>query len=86
MTATLIEIFGTLAVSTMVICYAVEGRGPRFVLGFALACLASSIYAALIGSMPFMLIETIWAGLAFRRWQRWQDGQGKRANIIQGES
>ena len=69
MSAIQIEVLGMLAVSTMMLCYAVEDRDPRFILGFAFACLASSVYAALIGSWPFMMIEIIWSGIAFRRWR-----------------
>ncbi len=76
-----VEYFGTLAVSAMAICYAVEHRDPRFILGFAVACLASSTYAGLIGSWPFMGVEFLWAGLALRRWDRVRHGQDAHVNI-----
>ena len=86
MSATQIEILGTLAVGAMLICYAAEARDPRFTLGFAGACLASSIYAGLIGSWPFMLIEFIWSGVAFQRWRHSQSapllvGSDSRSSI-----
>ncbi len=80
MTMLPVEYFGTLAVSGMAICYAGEHRDPRFILGFALACLASSTYAGLIGSWPFMVVEFLWAGLALRRWDRVRHGQNAHTN------
>ena len=65
-----IEALGTLPVSAMVLCYAAEDRGSVIVFGFALACLGSSVYAGLIGSWPFMLVEFLWSIIAFRRWRR----------------
>jgi hypothetical protein len=66
---TAVEIYGAAAVTSMVFCYARERRGSGYVLAFALACLASSSYAALIGSWPFAAVELIWAVIAFGRWQ-----------------
>ena len=63
-----IEAFGALAVSSMALFYALEPQGPVFVLLFALACLASSLYALAIRSWPFAVIELLWAGIALRRW------------------
>jgi hypothetical protein len=63
-----IELFGALAVSLMVLFYALEERSPIFVLLFAGACLASSLYAFAIRSWPFAAVEFLWAGIAVRRW------------------
>lgn len=63
-----VEIFGAIAVSLMALFYALEDRGPVFILWFALACLASSAYATAISSWPFAVIEFLWAGIALRRW------------------
>ena len=65
-----IELFGALAVSLMVLFYALEERSPTFVLLFAGACLASSLYAFAIRSWPFAGVEFLWAGIAARRWLR----------------
>jgi hypothetical protein len=43
-----IEVFGFLAVASMVIMYALEQRSHVFVLGFAVSCAAVSLYAVLI--------------------------------------
>ena len=62
--------FGALAVSAMLIFYALESKAARYVLAFAVACLASSAYGFLQGAWPFGIVEFIWAGVAFRRWMR----------------
>jgi hypothetical protein len=66
----LVEIFGFLAVAAMVTTYALEDRSPRYVLAFAFACAAASVYAILIRSWPFALVEGLWAAVALRRWLR----------------
>ena len=60
--------FGAVAVTAMLISYALEPRSPRFVLAFAVACLASSAYGFLLGAWPFGVVELIWSGVAARRW------------------
>ena len=74
--------FGVVAVGSMVFFYAVEGRGPRFTLAFALACLASSGYGFLAGAWPFGAVELIWTAVAIQRWRarlRGQDQDRPRA-------
>jgi len=63
-----IEIFGAIAVSSMVICYAFEQKSHYFVLAFSLSCFAASLYAFLIQSWPFAVIELLWSLIAARRW------------------
>jgi len=60
--------FGAIAVTAMMVFYALEARHPHFVLGFAAACLASSAYGFLAGTWPFGVVELLWAGVAVRRW------------------
>jgi hypothetical protein len=60
--------FGLVAVTAMVVCYALENRSRWYVLGFALACVLGSIYGFLQGAWPFGLVEGIWSVIAFRRW------------------
>ena len=69
--------FGALAVTLMLVCYALEDRAPAFVLAFAGACLASSAYGFLQGAWPFGVVELVWAGVALRRW-RHRVGQATR--------
>jgi len=63
-------IYGVCAVTFMMVMYALERRGPRFVLGFALGCVLSSAYGFWSGAWPFGVVELIWAGVALRRYQR----------------
>ena len=64
----MLTLFGTVAVSTMLVTYALERRAPLYVLAFAGACLASALYGFLAGAWPFSVIEVVWAGVAVRRW------------------
>ena len=64
----LLTVFGALAVSAMLVLYALEARSAWFVLAFAGACLASSTYGFLQGAWPFGVVELIWSGVAVRRW------------------
>ena len=63
-----LSLFGLFAVSAMLACYALEDRGPWFILAFAAACALGSIYGFLQGAWPFGLVEAIWAAVALRRW------------------
>ena len=65
-----LTLFGVAAVTAMLVFYALEDRGPVFVLWFAGACLAASAYGFLQGAWPFGVVEAIWAGVAVRRWSR----------------
>jgi hypothetical protein len=65
-----LSLFGLVAVSAMLICYACERRSPWFVLGFAVACGLGSVYGFLQGAWPFGLVEAIWALVALRRWRQ----------------
>jgi hypothetical protein len=53
----------------MMLMYAFEGRHQRFVLGFAVGCVLSSVYGFLSGAWPFGVVELIWAGIALRRYE-----------------
>ncbi len=64
-----LELLGTLAVTAMLVTYALERRAAVYVLAFAAACATASVYAVLIRSWPFAIAEAIWAIVAFRRWQ-----------------
>ena len=64
----LLTVFGVLAVTAMLVFYALEARSSVFVLAFAVACLASSAYGFLQGAWPFGVVELIWSAVAVRRW------------------
>ena len=63
-----LSVFGLFAVTAMLIFYALEDRGPIFVLAFAAACALGSIYGFMQGAWPFGLVEAVWAVIAARRW------------------
>jgi hypothetical protein len=63
-----VTVYGVCAVSFMMVMYALEGRGRRFVLGFALGCVLSSAYGFLSGAWPFGIVELVWSGVAIRRY------------------
>ena len=60
--------FGFVAVSLMLICYAMESRSRWWILGFAFACVLGSGYGFLQGAWPFGVVEAIWSLVALRRW------------------
>lgn len=64
-----LTLFGLGAVTLMLVTYALEARHRHFILAFAGACLMGSAYGFLQGAWPFGVVEAIWAGIAFRRWQ-----------------
>ena len=65
-----LDAFGLVAVTAMLVCYALEERSAWYVLGFAGACVLGSVYGFVQGAWPFGLVEAIWALVAARRWWR----------------
>ena len=63
------EYLGILAVTLMVLFYALEQRHPIYILLFAGACALAAGYAWLIQSYPFFVAEGIWAAIALYRWR-----------------
>ncbi len=63
-----LTLFGLVAVTAMLVCYALEARSHWFILGFAFACGLGSAYGFLQGAWPFGVVEAIWALVAGRRW------------------
>jgi hypothetical protein len=63
-----LTVFGSGAVSVMLLAYALERRSPWWILVFALACAVSALYAALARTWPFMVVEGVWSLVALRRW------------------
>ena len=67
-----LTVFGLVAVSAMLVFYALEDRKTVYVLCFAGACGLGSIYGFLQGAWPFGIVEAVWAFVALRRWWiRW---------------
>ena len=52
-----LTLYGVAAVTFMMAMYALERRGPVFILLFALGCVLSSIYGFLAGAWPFGVVE-----------------------------
>ena len=63
-----LTIFGVVVLTFMMAMYALERRGPRFVLAFALGCALSSTYGFLSGAWPFGVVEAVWTLVALRRY------------------
>ena len=64
-----LTLFGLLAVTAMLVFYALEERSPLFILAFAGACALASLYGFLQGAWPFGVVEAVWAGVAGQRWR-----------------
>jgi hypothetical protein len=64
-----VTIYGVIAVTFMMIMYALEKRGRAFVLTFAVGCVLSSAYGFLSGAWPFGVVELIWSGVAVARYR-----------------
>ena len=65
-----LTLFGLFAVTAMLVSYACEARSRWWILGFAAACAAGSVYGFLQGAWPFGLVEAIWSLVALQRWRR----------------
>lgn len=63
-----VTVYGVVAVTFMMVMYALERRGRGFILGFAVGCVLSSVYGFLSGAWPFGVVELVWAGVAVRRY------------------
>ena len=64
-----LSFFGLVAVSAMLLFYALEERSHWFVLAFAGACAMGSTYGFLQGAWPFGLVEGVWTLIALKRWR-----------------
>ena len=71
----MLEAFGAAAATAMVLCYALEERGPGFTFGFAASCAVASMYALAIASWPFFALEGVWSIVALRRGLRRRAGR-----------
>ena len=63
-----LTMFGLIAVTLMLVFYALEKHSRWFILGFAAACVLGSTYGFLQGAWPFGLVEAVWSVVAIRRW------------------
>ena len=63
-----VTLYGVVAVTFMMLMYALEKRGSVFIAAFALGCALSSTYGFLSGAWPFGVVEGIWTFVALRRY------------------
>jgi hypothetical protein len=63
-----LTVFGLIAVTLMLVFYALEKRSRWYTLAFAAACVLGSVYGFLQGAWPFGLVEAVWSLVAIRRW------------------
>jgi hypothetical protein len=66
---TTLTIFGIAVLTFMMLMYALERKGPGFILAFALGCGLSSTYGFLSGAWPFGCVEAIWTVIAIHRYR-----------------
>ena len=64
-----LTLFGLVAVTLMLVTYALEKRSHWFILAFAGACVLASVYGFLQGAWPFGLVEAVWSVIALNRWR-----------------
>ena len=64
-----LTVFGLLAVTAMLVTYALEERSHWYILAFAGACLLGSAYGFLHGAWHGGGVEAVWAGVAAWRWR-----------------
>ena len=62
--------YGVTVLTFMMVMYALERRGKRFVLAFGLGCALSSSYGFASGAWPFGVVEAIWCVIAVYRFSR----------------
>ncbi|MDP8989674.1 MAG: hypothetical protein M3N41_06300, partial [Acidobacteriota bacterium] len=62
-----LTLFGLLAMTAMLIFFALEKRSKWFILAFAGPCVLGSAYGFLQGAWPFGSVEAFWSGVAVRR-------------------
>jgi hypothetical protein len=65
----LLTAFGAVAVTFMMVMYALEHRHQSFVLAFACGCALSSTYGFLAGTWPFGVVEAVWSIIALHRYR-----------------
>jgi hypothetical protein len=68
--------FGLVAVTAMLVCYALEQRSTWFIMAVAGSCGLGSLYGFLQGAWPFGLVEAIWVLVALRRWHHTRSRRG----------
>ena len=63
----MLTLFGSIAVSVMMVSYWLEPRSKWFVLLFAGGSAATALYSGLVEAYPITVIEAVWTLIALRR-------------------
>ena len=63
----MLTVFGSVAVGAMMLSYSLEARSKWYVLMFAFASAATSLYSGLVEIYPITVIEAVWSLIALRR-------------------
>ena len=66
----MLTLFGSIAVTIMFLAYWVEARSKWYVLVFAGASAATSVYSGLVQAYPITVIEALWALVALQRFSK----------------
>lgn len=66
----MLTVYGVTVLTFMMLMYALERRGRKFVLAFALGCALSSSYGFASGAWPFGAVEAVWCAIALQRYRR----------------
>ena len=66
----MLTVFGSIAVAIMLLSYWQEPRSKWYVLVFAAASAATSLYSGLVEAYPITVIEALWAAVALQRFSR----------------
>ena len=64
----MLTVFGVIAAATMVASYALEDRHRNWIAVFAVGCAATAVYGVLTGAWIFVVLETLWAAVATRKY------------------
>ena len=64
----MLTLFGSIAVTIMMLAYWLEPRSKWYVLIFAAGSAATSAYSGLVEAYPITVIEAVWALIALRRY------------------
>ena len=75
----LTNIFGSVAVTVMMLSYALEARSKWFVLAFVAGSAATAVYSALVQAYPITAVEGVWAVIALRRFTIRRQGESRQA-------
>ena len=76
----MLTLFGSIAVTIMVLSYWLEPRSKWFVLVFAAGSAATAVYSGLAEVYPITAVEAVWTLIAVQRFLR---RRGKEALVGQ---